>query len=340
MPKESKLPELKEVTPLAEPTMGVAVEGSESAWPGAQESPQLPVFDNLKNQSYYIDIFNRGTGSFEFEAKTDKHWIKLSLYKGKVEKDTRIVVDVDWKALPYGKADGIVKIRKGNDIVSVSVSAIKAVIPQVKEPYFGNFTGEFTIPADKYNNMVPGKDAKWIVLPDLGKDKACMGIHQVTAPSATPADAPRLEYKIFLPDTGKATVCLGILPTQDIYPQRGLRIAVTLDDQQPQVLDARKGFYDEFKEYTPAILAKSNVLKPYPPLNKNIALLGAGKFRRNEIFDNTRWLDVELLVKDAGIHTLKVIMIDPEVVLEKIVVNPDNNHPSYLGAPCILHETK
>ncbi len=26
-------------------------------------------------------------------------------------------------------------------------------------------------------------------------------------------------------------------------------------------------------------------------------------------------------------------MIDPEVVLEKIVVNPDNNHPSYFGAP-------
>ena len=34
----------------------------------------------------------------------------------------------------------------------------------------------------------------------------------------------------------------------------------------------------------------------------------------------------------AGQHTLKIIMIDPEIVIEKIIVNPDNNHYSYFGA--------
>jgi len=340
MPRERKLPELKDVTPLTEPTMGVAIEGSELTWPGAQETPQLPVFDILKKQPYYIDVFNRGIGSFELEAKANKPWIKLILSKGKVEKDTRILVDVDWKALPNGKTDGVVEIKKGSELVSIAVSAIKAALPKVKEPYFGNFTGEFTIPADKFNANIPGKEAKWIVLPDLGKDKACMGIFPVTAPSATPTEAPRLEYKVFLPKAGKTTICLGILPTQDIYPQRGLRIAVALDGQEPQLLDARKGFFDEFKEYTPEILAKSKVLKPYPPLNMTIALIGAGQFRRNEIFDNMRWLDVDLDVKNAGMHTLKVMMTDPEVVLEKIVVNPDNNYPSYFGVPPIQHNAK
>jgi hypothetical protein len=340
MPRESKLPEVKVVTPLAEPTMGVALEGSESAWPGNQEKPQLPVFDILKKQSYYIDVFNRGAGSFEFEAKADKPWIKLSLNKGKVEKDTRIMVDVDWKALPEGKTDGIVEVKKGNELVSVSVCALKAALPKVKEPYFGNFTGEFTIPADKFNVTTPGNGAKWIVLPDLGKGKACMGIYPVTAPSTTAADGPKLEYKIFLPNTGKAIFCMGILPTQDVYPQRGLRIAVALDGQEPQVLDARKGFYDEFKEYTPEILARSTVLKPYPPINKDIAMFGAGQFRRNEIFDNMRWLDFEMDVKEPGMHTLKIIMIDPELVVEKIVVNPDNNHPSYFGTPSLQHNFK
>jgi len=340
MPRESKLPEVKEVKPLAEPTLGVAVEGSESAWPGDQAKPQLPVFDILKNQSYYIDVFNRGTGSFDFEAKANKPWIKLSTTKGKVEKDIRLMVNIDWKTLPGGKSDGTVEIKKGNELVSVSVNALKAELPKVKEPYFGNFTGEFTIPADQFNANIPGKAAKWIILPDLGKSKACMGIYPVTAPSATAADGPKLEYKIFLPTTGKAVFCMGILPTQDVYPQRGLRIAVALDGQEPQVLDARKGFYDEFKEYTPEILARSTVLKPYPPLNRNIALIGAGQFRRNEIFDNMRWLDFEMDVKESGIHTLKIIMIDPEIVVEKIVVNPDNIHPSYFGAPSIQHNVK
>ena len=340
MPGENKLPEVKEVTPLAESSMGVAIEGSEAAWPGDQEKPQLPIFDILKKQSYYIDVFNRGTGSFEFEANADKPWIKISMNKGKVEKDVRLMVDVDWKTLPEGKSEGIVEIKKGNEIVSVSVSALKVALPKVKEPYFGNFTGEFTIPADKFNANTPGKNAKWIVLPDLGKAEACMGIYPVTATSTTVADGPKLEYKVLLPTTGKTTVCLGILPTQDVYPQRGLRIAVALDGQEPQMLDARKGFWDEFREYTPEILVRSTVLKSYPPINKNIALIGVGQFRRNEIFDNMRWLDFELDVKEPGIHTLKIIMIDPEIVVEKIVVNPDNNYPSYFGAQPFQHNAK
>ncbi len=33
-------------------------------------------------------------------------------------------------------------------------------------------------------------------------------------------------------------------------------------------------------------------------------------------------------------HTIKIYMIDPELVLEKkIVVNPDNSHYSYMGKP-------
>lgn len=36
-------------------------------------------------------------------------------------------------------------------------------------------------------------------------------------------------------------------------------------------------------------------------------------------------------------HILKVYLIDPEIILEKIVVNPDNNHPGYFGATPIVH---
>lgn len=61
---------------------------------------------------------------------------------------------------------------------------------------------------------------------------------------------------------------------------------------------------------------------------------------RNEVFDNLRWLTVKLPVRSAGLHTLKVFMTDPEVVLERIVVNPDNRHPSYFGAPSVRHNVR
>jgi len=340
MPRASTMPAVVEVTPLPNPTMGVAVEGSEKAWPGAAEQAALPVFDGLNKKSHYIDVFNKGTGSFSFEAVANKPWIKLSTAKGTVDKETRIQIDIDWKALPVGKADGLIEIKQGSNQVQVQVSALKADIPSVKEPFYGSLTGEFSIPANKFNANVAGKKSKWLLLPDLGRDEACMGIYPVTAPSETSKTAPRLEYKMYLNQSGKNTFCIGILPTQDVLPERGLRIAVSVDNGEPQILDARKGLVDTFTEYTPDKLTNSKVLKPLPPLNRDIALVGTGKLRRSEVFDNLRWLDVQLEVVTPGFHTLKIYMIDPELVLERIVVNPDNNHSSYFGAPSIQHNIK
>ena len=56
--------------------------------------------------------------------------------------------------------------------------------------------------------------------------------------------------------------------------------------------------------------------------------------RRDEVFDNLRWLDATFPAT-SGKHTLKLIMIDPEIVVEQIVVNPDNNRYSYFGNSAI-----
>lgn len=340
MPKANKLPEIKEITALSEPEIGIAVEGSESSWPAVADKAFLPVFDGLAKSSYYIDVFNRGTGSFEFAAKANKPWIKLSQSKGVVEKEARIQVEIDWNILGEGTFDGIIEISQGNKVIPIQLSAVKAAEPKIKEPYFGSLTGEFSIPSNKYSTNIPGKSAKWVALPDLGRSDASMGINPVTAPSAGIESAPRLEYKVLFSEKGKTTVCLGLLPTQDINPARGLRIAVALDNQTPQILDARKGLVDTFGEYTPSNLSHSKVLKSLPTVNKAIYLTGNGKERRSEVFDNLRWLDVELLVDKPGIHTLKVFMVDPEVVFEKIVVNPDNNHPSYFGPIPVQYNAK
>jgi len=342
MPKANKLPEIKEITLPAEPSMGVAVEGSESSWPGSSGKAALPVFDAMARSSYYIDVFNRGTGRFEFAAKSDKPWIKLSQSRGKVEKEIRIQTEIDWNALTDGIHEGRIEISQGDKVIPVQVKAIKAPAPKTDAPYFGRLAGEFSIPADQYNANVAGKSAKWIVLPDLGRSKASMGISPVSAAGSVSdlGSAARLEYNIYLGEKGKARVCLGILPTQDVNPVRGLRIAVALDDRNPQIIDARKGLVDTFGEYTASNLAHSRVLKALPPPSKDLYLTGYGKERRSEVFDNLRWLDTDLQVEQPGMHTLKIYMVDPEVVLEKIIVNPDNSHPSYFGAVPMRHNAE
>ena len=188
-------------------------------------------------------------------------------------------------------------------------------------------TAEYSIPAYRYIR----KDDAWIFLPDLGRGEGCMGAKDVLSPSDTTGHGASLSYEVNLTAEGK--IAIGILPVQDIYPERGLRIGVQLDDQPMQVIDARHGLHDEFGEYTAKNLAQSKVLRPLPSYTR-LALSGWWNGRklprRDEVFDNIRWLPVTFSAP-AGRHTLRVIMIDPEIVLEQIVINPDNNHYSYFG---------
>ena len=190
-----------------------------------------------------------------------------------------------------------------------------------------------------FSRNLPGNGQSWTLLPGLGRGEGCMGASDVCRQTDgdLATNQPTLEYQVLLPDTNTVTLCLGILPMQDVQPERGLRLAVQLDGQKPVVLDARQGFKDEFQEYTKDNLTLSPNLKPLPEVEKDIMLTGYGQERRNEVFDNMRWLTARLPVAGGGLHTLRVIMVDPEVVLERIVVNPDNAHPSYFGAPEICH---
>ena len=191
-------------------------------------------------------------------------------------------------------------------------------------------TMEYSIPAYEYANKTASMDAEWIFFPDLGRGKGCMGISNVMA-ECKEFKGPMLEYDI---NTSSNTIAIGILPTQDILPERGLRLGVQIDDEPVQIIDARQGLHDEFQEYTKQNLANSKLLKPLPETNG--LLLSGWKDgrklpRRTEVFDNLRWLKVSFDIAQ-GNHKLRIYMIDPEIVLEQIVVNPDNNHYSYFGA--------
>ncbi len=190
---------------------------------------------------------------------------------------------------------------------------------------------EYSIPAIKFNRKSGGNGVNWIMLPDLGRNEGCMGIDNVMAASASiESQTPTLEYDINITEGDSIRFAIGILPTQDVDPARGLRLAVQLGEGKTEVIDARRGLVDTFDEYTPANLKNSKKLKPLPPRGK-MALNGYGRGMRNEVFDNIRWLEASFPVEEKGVQTLKIKMIDPEIVVERIVVNPDDSRYSYFG---------
>jgi lysophospholipase L1-like esterase len=318
-PETNIIPEVTELQVPGAASLGVAIEGSELAWPGGAGEPKLPPFDSVNQQRYPIDVFNRGAQPFEFTATTDRPWITLSQSSGAVEKEQRLWVSIDWAAAPVGNARGTVTVlRVGGETVDITLDAVQSAqfTRETLDGAFGGLTGPAAFAAARATSNIAAGEARWEAIPDYGRGISGMTVFPVTTPSmARPEGSPRLEYRVFVPQAGEVQVDVITSPTLDFVPGRGLRLAVSFDDQTPQILDAfaNQAFSDPSKRPD----ATSPPIRDW------------GKW----VKDNARTLNSTHAIGAPGVHTLKIGMVDPGVVLESLVVHRNDVRPSYFGPP-------
>ena len=119
------------------------------------EHLSLPVFDALNNQTYYVEVFNRGVGEFEYTVLTSQPWIKVDKTKGKVAKENRMNISIDWSKAPQGTTEGVVEIVCGKHKAEVKVPIVNGTVPDSKEAFFGTLSdSEFSIPAYAYLSLI------------------------------------------------------------------------------------------------------------------------------------------------------------------------------------------
>ena len=289
--------------------MGVAVEGADSAWPGATNEPVLPMFDVFNQQRHFIDVFDKGKTAFEFTAAGSKPWIVVSENNGVIEKDKRLWVSVDWSKAPKDAASGTVKIAGATNSVVVKVNAFNPLKP-VRDLLHGFVEGEgfVSIEPEHFSQNTAAGSNRWIKIQDYGRTLSGMRATQpVDEPSATPGkDSPCLEYQMYLFSTGVMRVVTITSPTLNFVPGRGLRLAVSFDEEPPQVITL-----------VPADYKAQNGNRDWEKV----------------VSDNARYVSSQHTLARAGCHTLKYWMVDPGVVLQKIVVDCGGLKPSYLGPP-------
>jgi hypothetical protein len=220
-PPANAMPSVKEIEVPEAAEMGVAIEGSIYAWPGAQGEPVLPELDPFNRPRRYIDVFNRGRAPFEFSVTADVPWIVLSAAQGKVEKEQRIWVSVDWRQAPQRSANGYVRIAcAGADGVTVRVTAFNP--PNPSKPTrstlegFVEANGYVSIEAEHYTKKTDAGAVRWEKIEDYGRTLSGMEVFPVTARSVTPPrDSPCLEYQMYLFEQGMIEVEAIIAPTLD-----------------------------------------------------------------------------------------------------------------------------
>jgi hypothetical protein len=315
-PKNDIMPKVIEVTPEQSESMGVAIEGSESAWPGESNTAVLPAFDSLNRQSRWIEVFKRGSTNFQFSVSADQPWVRLSASSGSVDQDQRLWVEVDWDKIPVGEYKAVVTVsRSGGESVQINLNAVYSdKYTRQNVTAFGGLTGPIAIAAESAMKIVDAGNVRWEKIPDYGRALSGMAVFPVTVKSVLPPDnAPRMEYPVFIARPGEIQVDLVMGPTLNVQPDRGVRIAVSFDDQPPQIIDAFEGqsYADPSKRGDPSS----------PPIRD----------WSTWVKDNARILKSTHQVSEPGVHTLKVWMVDPGVVLETLIVHSENLPKSYLG---------
>jgi hypothetical protein len=202
---------LTEIDAAAGAKLGVAVQGSVQAWPGPATQARLPMFDGLNQQRQYIDVFNRGRDGFEFSATLSAPWIVLSTSRGRIDKDMRLWVTVDWARAPRGAASGEVRIAgAGNEVVIRVDTMNPEQVTRASLMGFAEGQGIVAIEPEHFTRKTDSGARKWIRVEGYGRTLSGMRAEgPVDSIAAVPRqDSPSLEYQMYLFTPGRLTTSL------------------------------------------------------------------------------------------------------------------------------------
>lgn len=297
----------------------------------------LPVFNSYVDNAYFIDVFIKGEGSLDWEAKPKEDWIKISEVSGILssklgKQEKRLWVTIDWDKVPQGdnkkeaplghdfqlippsyKVNSAIDFIADGKITTIGVSVFNPKFAELEN--FKGFVedkGYVSINAENFTRKKDATKAKWQILEGIGYSGNVISPLPRTAASETDLEkvkqnSPSLEYDFYAFNFGEADIRLQAVPTHAIHKGRGVRCAVAIDDAEPVIVDFQTlGRSDEWKQ---------NVLK------------------------NASVKSVKQVVNKAGKHTLKIWMIDSAVMLDQILIDLGGWKSSY-GFPAETLKSK
>ncbi|MDX2913457.1 glycosyl hydrolase 115 family protein [Streptomyces griseiscabiei] len=304
--------------------LGVAVDGSEDSgqwWPDSAEEAVLPVFSPYQTRPrQYVEIFNRGRTPFPYRIESSVPWLVVERSRGRVEEQVRVGVRVDWGRVPAGGVTGSGRVSGALTVTGAGASVtVRAVAekPSVRETRglrgFVEAGGYVAIDAEHHTRAVGSRDGRvrWRRIERIGRTGAGVTPWPVTAARQTPGGAgggtgPRLEYEVgVLSAVDEVTVWAYVSPRNPALATGGLRYAVSFGDGEPRVVDIH------------AVTGADDGL-----MNKQWA--------RNTS-DNVNVTATRHTVSGPGTHRLTFWMVDPTVVLQRLVVDMGGLTPTYLG---------
>lgn len=300
-PAANILPLTYHYEPHDEAEMGIMPEGSATAWP----SPgvySLNRFDPYGAQTRYIDIFNKGNKPFSFTAKTSAAWVILDNTSIQVDDSHRLLVSIDWDKAPKGHHSAQITIS-GPSWGAATVN-LTIFNPGNNKPSKGfvEADGVVSMEAEHFTRRGGNTNFAWEVIPQHGRTLSSIGPYPLTDFSFEDTrKAPFVEYDFHLWTNDDIAITHYFAPSLGFVPNRGLRVAVSLNGETAQIID--------------------------------IATDGKSVEWEEAVKQDVRAITRTFKNATKGKNTLRISMVDSGVSLQKIVVDAGGLKPSYLGPP-------
>ncbi|MFO7370786.1 MAG: glycosyl hydrolase 115 family protein [Bacteroidales bacterium] len=266
-------------------------------------SDKMPVFDPVNSQNYYIDIINRGQEELNYTIKGREDWIKLSSESGTTLFNEKVYVSIDWDKAPKGETNGEILISGAGKEYKVQVP-IRNELPPVAG--FIENEGVVAFEACHFTKKIDTKDIQWTIVPNLGRTNSSLIIEPVTADRQVVLEnSPRVEYEFTTFKSGDFKVMTYLSPTQDYKKQGGLKYAIAIDNEDPQIINMNEG----------------EIVPDYKYAD----------WWSKSVGDHIKISVSKHKVDLPGKHTLKIWMVDPGIVFQRFVINTGGLKSSYLG---------
>jgi hypothetical protein len=183
----------------------------------------------------------------------------------------------------------------------------KSIMPNVeyimpttidKEKVYAESDSYVSIEAENFTRKNNPSDIAWTVIPSLGKTLS--GITTMPVTANPEAGETWLEYDVELNTTNKAKLIIFVSPTLNFNANKGLRYAVSIDGGEEQIVNINGHYRGELGEWQATSIIETSTIHHIDKIGK---------------------------------HTIRFRVLDPGIVLQKIMLDMGGLKPSYLGAP-------
>ncbi len=288
--RQFEMPPLSDVSGTGPTALGVALEGGDP-----QTLAGLSVYDQGKR---FIDLYNTGKGDIRWSTTTSQPWVKIDQTSGSFTTEQRLWVSIDWSKVPAGDDLSVsIEVTSNAGKHAIKVPVFKPVGPSRDEVTgFVESHGYVSMEAEHFTKKESRGGAAWDVVKGLGRSGDSVTVFPPTVASQTElagirSSSPSMQYDIYLFHSGEARLDIDCLPTKAVAPSRGVRLAVSIDGKEPQIVDGQGG----------------------------------------DVLTNLRRMTTKVNITEPGKHVLTVWMVDPAVVIDKLVLDFRPPVETYLG---------